>query len=87
MFRKRSHPTFLISSFFGWLGAHLRHESASDGAFIYREGDAIHEIFILQKGLAGYFLVKYNSYFAMVEPGDMFGHIDYKQAKKNQIID
>lgn len=51
-FRSKQYP----ASFFGWIGAHLKHESSSAGAVIYKEGDRIHEIFILQKGLAGYYL-------------------------------
>ena len=41
------------------MGAHLRHENAIAGADVYQEGDAIHEIFIMHKGLAGYYLERY----------------------------
>ena len=33
----------------------------------------------MEKGLAGYYLPRFRSFFAMVEPGDMFGHVDFRQ--------
>jgi len=38
------------------------------------------EVFILQRGLAGYYLPRFRSFFAMIEPGDMFGHLEFKQS-------
>lgn len=78
-----SGPTFSSTnypvSFYGWLGAHLSHESASADVVIYREGDAIHEIFIVHKGLVGYYLQRYRSFYTVVEPGCIFGHLDYRR--------
>lgn len=78
-----SGPTFATRdypfTFYGWLGAHLSHESASAGAVIYREGEAIHEIFLVHKGLVGYYLPRYRSYYTVVEPGCCFGHLDYRR--------
>ena len=83
LFKNEDHP----ASFFAWIGSNIRHESVSSDSLIYSEFDAIHEIFILQKGLAGYFLPKYRSFFAVVEPGDIFGNIDYRMAKKKNHIE
>ena len=51
---------------------------------LYSEGDAINDIFILEKGLAGYYLTRYRSFFAAVEPGDVYGHIDFRMALKRK---
>lgn len=68
-------------AFYAWIGTVLRQESVRKDAVIYREGDQPHEIFFVQKGLVGYFLPRYRSYFAVVEPGDRFGHLDFRLAE------
>ena len=71
-------------AFYGWMGANLRHEKVIAGVDVYQEGDVIQQIFILHKGLVGYFLERYQSYFAIVEYGNMFGHIDFSHSCKKK---
>ena len=43
---------------------------------IYEEGDGIHNLYFVNRGLFGFVVTAYNSVYLKIEPGDMFGVID-----------
>jgi len=82
LFREGNYP----GSFYAWLGSRLRHMCTSAGQYIYQEGDLIHNIYFMHKGLAGFALPRYNSIYILVEPGDIFGVVDivYNNSKNKE---
>ena len=64
------------SSFYAWMGSRMRHMCTNVDQYIYREGDAINNIYFLYKGLAGFALPRHKSYYIIIEEGETFGVVD-----------
>ena len=85
LFRSGSYP----GSFFSWLSARLKHMLICEEQNIFEEGDGIHNLYFVNRGLFGFVVTAYNSVYLKIEPGDIFGVIDIvaNQRRKEQYED
>lgn len=75
IFRMHTYPTSLYS----WMTNNLRSKTKELGEFVYQDGDIIHEIYFLTKGLLGFVLPRKGCCYILIEPGDTFGIVDLTQ--------
>ena len=72
MFKLHNYP----ASLYAWMTNNLRSRFRESGSYVYQDGDQIHNIYFLTKGVVGYALPRKGCFYAVIEPGDTFGVVD-----------
>ena len=72
LFKLHNYP----ASLYAWMTNNLRSRVKEPGTYIYQDGDQVHNMYFLTKGLAGFALPRRGCVYIIIEPGDSFGLVD-----------